>query len=101
MPRMTPSPLRGARASLVFLGLLALLFHWPLVVSAPGRMIDAPDITRYFIWFHQYARDTIASGHVPLWNPYNFAGTPFAANPSLTVFYPPTWLSLLVPVLEM
>lgn len=85
----------------MFLGLLALLFHWPLIVSAPGRMIDAPDITNYFLWLHQYARDTIASGHVPLWNPYNFAGTPFAANPSLTVFYPPTWLSLLVPVLEM
>lgn len=92
---------RGAAASLLLLVLLALAFHWPLVVSAPGQIIDTPDITKYFVWLHQYSRDTIASGHFPLWNPYNFAGTPFAANPSLTVFYPPTWISLLLPVVEM
>ena len=39
---------------------------------------------------------SIASGEVPLWNPLNFCGTPFAAHPESAVFYP---LNLLRSVL--
>lgn len=43
-------------------------------------------------------RDRILAGHLPLWNPYNYAGQPFAANPQVTLFYPPSWVHLVLPV---
>ncbi|HSA84321.1 MAG TPA: hypothetical protein VLF20_05575, partial [Patescibacteria group bacterium] len=32
--------------------------------------------------------DSLKSGQLPLWNPYNFAGTPLLANMQSAVFYP-------------
>jgi hypothetical protein len=40
-------------------------------------------------------RTATARRHIPLWNPYQFAGTPFVANGQSAVFYPlnlPFWL---------
>jgi hypothetical protein len=94
-------PARATAAALAALGVLVLHFYWPLVASPAGQVIDAPDYTRYFVWLHQYAKETVASGHLPLWNPHGFAGTPFAANPSLMLFYPPIWIGLLMPIVDM
>ena len=35
---------------------------------------------RYFVWLHEYTREHLLSGSIPLWNPYNYCGMPFAAN---------------------
>lgn len=37
----------------------------------------------------------IASGHLPLWNPYIFAGTPLLASIYPGALYPPNWLFAL------
>ena len=33
----------------------------------------------------------LRAGHLPLWNPYLFAGVPFLANPQAAVLYPLHW----------
>jgi hypothetical protein len=45
-----------------------------------------------------YARDSVRSGRLPLWNPYLFAGTSFVGDPQPALFYPPTWIALVLPV---
>ena len=41
---------------------------------------------------------TLHQGFLPLWNPYQFCGTPFAANSQSALFYPPNVLFALLPV---
>ncbi len=38
----------------------------------------------------------VRSGSLPVWNPHAGLGQPFSWNPSAQVFYPPTWLNLVV-----
>ena len=54
-------------------------------------------ITQFYPWRLQVAREW-STGHVPLWNPYQFAadgGTPLLANSQSAPFYPPNLLFLL------
>ena len=80
------------------LGGLTLVLFVDLLVSSPSRIMATQDILRYFVWLHEYTREHLLSGSIPLWNPYNYCGMPFAANPQASVFYPPAWLHCLLPV---
>lgn len=42
--------------------------------------------------WRQFAAENLRAGRVPLWNPYQFCGTPFVANSQSAVFYPPNLL---------
>ena len=76
------------------------LLHWPravrllagpaLIVVLPliplwsiaGRGFITPgDTVRYFMPTYCYLGRSLAAGHLPAWNPFAFAGAPFAANP--------------------
>jgi hypothetical protein len=39
---------------------------------------------------------SVAAGSWPVWNPYVSFGQPLLANPNNQVFYPPTWLNLVM-----
>jgi len=96
--RQYPTPaggwqgVRAARALLVVL--VAVLFHSALL----GRgVFYYRDIGLF--WHPQveaFVR-TVAAGSWPVWNPYVGFGRPLLANPNVQVFYPPTWLNLLMP----
>jgi hypothetical protein len=93
--------LAGRRAdlwALAGLAVLALLARRDLVLAPPTHFIDTVDYTRYFAWLHEYVGDRLRAGHLPLWNPYTYAGVPLAANPQVALFYPPTWLHAVLPV---
>lgn len=85
---------------ILLLGFLTLGFLAPVLLSPADEVIASPDIGGYFLHIHDYIRAEFLSGRLPLWDPYNCAGMPFAANPQCTVFYPPSWLYLLMPVPE-
>jgi hypothetical protein len=96
---------RGARVGwraafwpIALLTLLCAAFFWDVLWLPPGRMITGNDLDHMFLPWLRFARSSIQHGTLPLWNPYTFSGLPFAANPQPAVFYPPTWLALLVPV---
>src|SRR5215831_14192534 len=52
--------------------------EWRLLKD--GIVIGMDTATGFYPWY-SYLGEQLRSGHVPLWNPYQFAGTPFAADP--------------------
>ncbi len=53
-------------------------------------------IAQYYPW-RQFASESLRAGHLPLWNPYQFCGTPFLANGQSAVLYPLNLLFWLLP----
>lgn len=54
-------------------------------------------MAEFYPWRLFYSR-TLHQGFLPLWNPYQFCGTPFAANSQSAIFYPLNALFALLPV---
>ena len=53
------------------------------------------DTLRQIYPWRQLATDMLKIGQLPLWNPYNFSGTPLLANFQSAVFYPLNLLFLI------
>lgn len=61
---------------------------------APWNILQWDAMAQYFPW-RTFAARQLHSGQIPLWNPHQFAGTPFLANGQSAVFYPlsaPFWI---------
>ena len=54
-------------------------------------------IAQYYPW-RLFASESVRGGHFPLWNPYQFCGTPFLANGQSAVLYPLNLLFWALPV---
>jgi hypothetical protein len=80
--------------------ILSLVFHWRILTSPADQLIATLDIVHYFRWLHMYAYEEFMAGRMPLWNPYTYCGTPFAANPQASVFYPLAWLYMVVDIFQ-
>lgn len=79
------------------LALLCAVFYWDVLWLPGERIIAANDLSNMFLQWFRFALSSVEHGHLPLWNPYLFSGVPFVANPQPALFYPPTWLALLMP----
>ena len=82
------------------LGVLALLcamFYWDVFLLPADRTILGRDVADMFLHWLRFAVSSIWQGQPPLWNPYLSSGLPFVSNPQPALFYPATWLVLLVP----
>lgn len=66
-------------------------------VSVPDNGLLSDQILENYVW-KQYVRETLAKGDIPLWNPHLFAGAPFLANGQHSMYYPFSWLFLLLPL---
>ena len=63
-----------------------------------GRYIlTERDLGSYFIPPRFFWVESLKNGHFPLWNPYQFSGHPFFANPQHAVLYPFNTLFFLLP----
>lgn len=58
--------------------------------GAPWTILQWDSLAQYFPWRH-FAAEQLHAGKIPLWNPYQFTGTPFVANAQSAVFYPLNW----------
>ncbi len=85
---------------LILAGLLALvlLFHWRLITpNAADRQSYLPgDFPAQFWAFATFEARQLSAGHLPLWNPYTFAGSPFWADAQSAVLYPFSLLTLVI-----
>ncbi len=54
-------------------------------------------VAEFYPWRLFYA-SSLHQGWLPLWNPYQFCGTPFLANSQSAVFYPLNLIFVLLPV---
>ncbi len=118
--KLSPEKLPAWIPPLFFL-LLALIFLWRSVfagdVFLPATLLGhvAPwkgtalytqlppwnplrwdGIGQFYPW-RKFAAETLRAGYLPLWNPYQFCGTPFVANSQSAVFYPGSLLFVLIP----
>lgn len=106
--RLWPAGLFGALACLflwkvVFAGqvfvpaqLLRYLAPWTAEPRPPWNPLMYDSVGQFYPWRH-FAAETVRSGTIPLWNPYQFCGTPFVANSQSAVFYPGNLLFYLLP----
>jgi len=82
----------AASASVAF----ALLGAAPLGGRAPAF----GDNVSFWAPSTAYLKMRAADGEVPLWNPHVLGGIPFAADINHGIFYPPNWLSLVLPAAD-
>lgn len=62
--------------------------------QAPWTILQWDSLAQYYPWRH-FAAQELRAGLIPLWNPFEFTGTPFVANAQSAVFYPlnlPFWI---------
>jgi hypothetical protein len=58
-----------------------------------SRRVYIPfDLTSFHFPLADYAFRAIRHGRFPEWDPSNYGGMPFAANPQVALFYPGTWV---------
>ncbi len=83
--------------AIIILLFLWLVFFWRLYTptTADRVSISQGDFSGQYYNFSAYqARRFDAGSLFPLWNPYNYAGSPFLADPQASAVYPVRWLFL-------
>ena len=85
--------MRGQGAVMRHIGLiaatfvsLAALFYAPILLGL--ATFPDGDFTHHFLPFSLFQQSQMAAGHLPLWNPYTYAGHPFLADVQAAIFYP-------------
>ncbi len=80
--------------------LILLLFRSVVFPGDPSRGLNGSDFQSLFYPLHEYIRNTLLSGTLPLWNPHQYIGHPIVGNPHAALFYPATWFMWLVGVVR-
>ena len=62
----------------------------------PSNRELADQVTQFEPW-RKFAREELAAGRFPWSNPYQGGGLPFVGNHQSALFYPTTWLFLVLP----
>ena len=62
-----------------------LIFFWDVLM---GNSFFWEDIVRFVYPLQSFAAKSWASGEIPFWNPFTFAGMPFLADLQVGFFYP-------------
>jgi hypothetical protein len=77
---------------------LAILVVFTLrdVFLAEDDVLPGRDSVNLYVW-ETYTRAVLATGRIPFWNPFHFAGTPHLADVQTTVLYPPAMLLRWLP----
>ncbi len=71
----------------------SLLFTVFFFLEYLTRRVYIPfDLPSYHFPLADYAFLALKHGRFPEWDPSNYSGMPFAANPQAALFYPGTWL---------
>lgn len=79
LPNISPLVVLG-----ILLGLV-LVFYSPILFG--GKFLWEDFVEQEFP-FRNFAASSLASGHIPQWNPYVFSGMPFIADIQVAFWYP-------------
>ncbi|MGA2112243.1 MAG: YfhO family protein [Anaerolineales bacterium] len=85
-------------SKLPFLAILAaaMLLFWQILFAGQVIFWGVP-LLQFYPW-HFLARELLARGGLPLWDPYLGMGAPLLANSQSALLYPPNWLLLVLPL---
>ena len=96
--RLTQFFSHSTTLAVIILTVLWVIFFWRLwTPTVEDRVIfQQGDFPLHYFAYSDYQVERMMSGEIPLWNPYNYGGDPFAANVQWAVWYPPRWIAALV-----
>ncbi|UCC67832.1 MAG: hypothetical protein JSV79_12065 [Armatimonadota bacterium] len=101
VPTILIGPALRAGNALLPADLLVQFEPWRSQVATPIAANWDPlvwdGIAQHYPW-RQFASESLRAGRLPLWNPYQFCGTPFLANGQSAVLYPLNVLFWVLPV---
>ncbi|HEY4084552.1 MAG TPA: YfhO family protein [Bryobacteraceae bacterium] len=81
----------------IFLALAVITFHWKtLLTDQYTALVGSEAINQTYAWLHFWLQ-SVWHGHLPLWDPYEFAGRPFAGETQTGAWYPLHLLFAVVP----
>ena len=85
-------------AVVLLLLLMVCLFFWRLLTPNPSDRASFPpgDFVYQFWAFASLEVRELAAGHLPLWNPFTYAGAPFWADIQSAVLYPVSLVTVLL-----
>jgi len=75
--------------------LVPSILIFPILFS--GKMLYGADVVSVFHYSRIVIADAFRSGRLPVWDPHVMAGFPLLAGVQGAIFYPPTWLCVLMP----
>jgi membrane protein YfhO len=81
--------------ALLFIALIVVIVFIAPVLRK--EVFSFRDHTDYFQPLRYFTQIHIRSFVLPHWNSYSASGEPWVANPQTGVFYPPTWLFIILP----
>jgi len=96
-----PSPPFASTRRFAFLGggfllLVVALLGWPLLFA--GKTLSGGDIVNHYLPLKFAAKEQMARGEFPHWNPWIFCGRPLQADVQVGLFYPPNLLFWILPL---
>ncbi|MBA2362874.1 MAG: hypothetical protein H0V86_05030, partial [Chloroflexia bacterium] len=84
-----PLILNGDMRAVLALLAVAILMEWKILV---GGTVVGMDAATLFYPAYSFLGESLSSARVPVWNPYQVSGTPFAADPQSGWMYWPAML---------
>ncbi len=84
---LSPARQRDLAALLILTSAVALFF-WPVITGQAWLPRGGGDSVSFIYPMYRFAADSLRSGTIPLWNPYQYAGQPFLADNQNGLFYP-------------
>lgn len=82
--------------ALLIVALLTLLFFRPVLFQGAWLPAGGGDNVSFIFPMYRFIAASLAQGELPLWNPYQYAGTPLVADNQAGIFYPPNLLLFLL-----
>jgi hypothetical protein len=83
-------------AALAFLLLATLIFFLPVILGLAWIPRGGGDSVSFLYPMYRFAAQSFQEGTIPLWNPYQYAGSLFIADNQTGIFYPPNLLLFLL-----
>lgn len=89
----------GLIAPIVYAALVICLLH-EVLFSGGAKLLssESTDLAMQFLPWRDFGFSQMRQGHLPLWNPYIYGGTPYFAGFQSALLYPPNWLHLFLSV---
>ncbi len=83
---------RGDLLAFAFLLLAVLIFFLPVVLGRAWIPRGGGDSVSFLYPMYRFAAQSFQAGTIPLWNPFQYAGSLFIADNQTGIFYPPNLL---------
>jgi hypothetical protein len=96
MPTAVTSGRKWAAAAILCGLAVLVLYTLRDLFVAEDDVLPGRDSVNLYVW-EIYTRTVLATGKLPFWNPFHFAGTPHLADVQTTVLYPPAMLLRWLP----